>query len=228
LNATNCILWDNAGGNIETQVVSTITIDWSDIGGGWAGTGNIDADPGFYSNFHLQNGSPCINVGAPVSVSPGVWADQDIDGESHYIDRFDMGFDEFQDTDGDAMPDIVETGTGVSVDEIDMGTNPLDPDSDGDTINDGDEWDIGTNPVDGNDFLHISAIAEPAPAQQVLTVLSGESANLILEANQNSLSNANWQYVDAKPAPTSRTNTFTVNWGLPPEQVTYRIRAVRP
>ena len=32
--------------------------------GSWAtGASNIDADPSFIANYHLQEGSPCINTG---------------------------------------------------------------------------------------------------------------------------------------------------------------------
>ncbi|MDH3706168.1 MAG: hypothetical protein OES57_08875 [Acidimicrobiia bacterium] len=43
------------------------------------------------------------------------------------------------DTDGDRLPDVVETGTGVFVNTADTGTDPLVADSDGDAIADGDE-----------------------------------------------------------------------------------------
>ena len=41
------------------------------------------------------------------------------------------------DDDGDGLDDLNETGTNVYVDESDTGTNPLNPDSDGDGICDG-------------------------------------------------------------------------------------------
>jgi len=43
------------------------------------------------------------------------------------------------DTDGDRLPDSVETNTGVYVDANDTGTDPNNPDTDGDSIEDGDE-----------------------------------------------------------------------------------------
>ena len=48
------------------------------------------------------------------------------------------------DTDGDALPDCVETGTGVFVDVTDTGTDPANPDTDGDGLADGDEV-VGTD-----------------------------------------------------------------------------------
>ena len=43
------------------------------------------------------------------------------------------------DTDGDRLPDSVETNTGTFVSPLDTGTNPLVADTDGDAISDGDE-----------------------------------------------------------------------------------------
>lgn len=53
------------------------------------------------------------------------------------------------DADGDRLPDCVETNTGVFVSALDTGTDPNDPDTDGDAIDDGDEV-LGT--VDGLDL----------------------------------------------------------------------------
>ena len=53
------------------------------------------------------------------------------------------------DFDGDGLPDEVETETGVYVDETDTGTDPNDPDSDDDGLDDGDE--VNTHGTDPND-----------------------------------------------------------------------------
>ena len=66
----NVILYDNTT-ELDGESGSTYTIDYSDVKGGstfgaWAtGASNIDADPSFESSndYHLQNGSPCINTG---------------------------------------------------------------------------------------------------------------------------------------------------------------------
>ncbi|HSG48414.1 MAG TPA: hypothetical protein VLA43_11415 [Longimicrobiales bacterium] len=43
------------------------------------------------------------------------------------------------DSDGDRLPDCAETNTGVFVEALNTGTDPLNPDTDGDAIRDGDE-----------------------------------------------------------------------------------------
>jgi parallel beta-helix repeat protein len=66
----NAILWGNEapqGPQLFAEPGSAPSITWSDIQGGWAGTGNIDADPMFKNpaawDYHLKPGSPCIDTG---------------------------------------------------------------------------------------------------------------------------------------------------------------------
>jgi hypothetical protein len=47
VDVSNSILWDNRLGEIYVSSGSAPVITWSDISGGYAGTGNIDADPLF-------------------------------------------------------------------------------------------------------------------------------------------------------------------------------------
>jgi len=64
----NCILWNDSPQEIYVSSGS-VTATYSDIQGGWTGTGNIDSNPLFINsgNFHLQSGSPCIDAGNPSS-----------------------------------------------------------------------------------------------------------------------------------------------------------------
>ena len=60
------------------------------------------------------------------------------------------------DLDQDLVGDKYETGTGVFVDETDTGTDPTDPDTDGDGVYDGIEIELGTNPTDPFEFPPLS------------------------------------------------------------------------
>lgn len=64
LIAVNSIIWNN----FPDQVSDTSTsIFYSDVMGGWQGTGNIDIDPVFMDtaigDYRLHTGSPCIDAG---------------------------------------------------------------------------------------------------------------------------------------------------------------------
>ena len=66
----NCILWNDTPQEIYIYSGS-VTATYSDIQGGWTGTGNIDEDPMFVSgplgDYHLCpfTPSPCIDAGNP-------------------------------------------------------------------------------------------------------------------------------------------------------------------
>jgi hypothetical protein len=103
VTVTNTIVWGNtcagpaispAGGSCYSPAVTN-----SDIQGGYAGTGNLNVDPGFVStagadptlwDLHLKKTplSPCIDTGT----STGVTATQDLDGNPRtYGTTVDMG-----------------------------------------------------------------------------------------------------------------------------------------
>jgi len=68
-NATirNNIVWANTqiiGGQIIALGGGISVVTYSDVEGGYSGTGNIDLDPVFEdSSFYLQSASPCIDAG---------------------------------------------------------------------------------------------------------------------------------------------------------------------
>ena len=107
---TNCILWDDSasyGSEIYLSPDSTAYVTYSDVQGGWAGTGNIDLDPLFVGagDHHLTPASPCIDA----ATDAGVYIDFDED-ERPQGPGFDMGFDEWVtggcwDLDGDGFGD---------------------------------------------------------------------------------------------------------------------------
>ena len=74
----DCIVWDN----FPNQLENVGPVSYSDVQGGWAGTGNLDADSRFWGpahgDYHLLSDSPCIDAGDPTR--------QDADGT-----RIDMG-----------------------------------------------------------------------------------------------------------------------------------------
>jgi len=93
LEITNSILWeDSAGTDPEIYVnPGSPTVTYSDVQGGWPGTGNIDSNPIFVGggDYHLSSFSPCIDAGTDA----GVYVD--IDGDVRPLGAgFDMGADE--------------------------------------------------------------------------------------------------------------------------------------
>ena len=114
---TNCILW----GNSAAQISGSATVNFSDVQGGWAGTGNIDADPRFGDadgpdnvfgtaddNLRLWFGSPCIDDGNNNAVPVGVVTD--LDGNPRFVDD----------------PCTVDTGNGTPP-IVDMGAYEYQP-----------------------------------------------------------------------------------------------------
>jgi hypothetical protein len=73
---TNCIIWGNTPNNVldstydTPEVNADTTITYSNVGGGYPGVGNINADPLFVNaptDVSLQQGSPCIDAGTDMS-----------------------------------------------------------------------------------------------------------------------------------------------------------------
>ena len=125
---TNSIIWGNT--SLEIRVLSgDPVITFSDIGGGWPGEGNIDADPLFVdpngpdgdpntwedNDYRLGPGSPCIDA----ADNEAVPADQfDLDGDSDTTEPLPYDLDgnprfvDDPDTDdtGNGTPPIVDMG----------------------------------------------------------------------------------------------------------------------
>lgn len=112
---SNSILWGNTPDQIFNQPLSTVTITYSDIQGGWAGTGNINQNPllgpladngGFTLTHALGAGSPAIDAGDPATCPA---TDQrgfprPIDGDGLDGPRCDMGAFELE---------LIETGFSI-------------------------------------------------------------------------------------------------------------------
>lgn len=101
------IFWGNGLGSIFKSQNSHTDVDFCNVQGGFAGNGNIDADPLFVDpdddDFRLQPDSPCIDA-ADGTVAPDV----DLDGNSRIDD-----------------PDSANTGLGPPW--VDMGAYEFQP-----------------------------------------------------------------------------------------------------
>ena len=96
LTAQNCILWGNGSTDLYIRPdYATGNVTYSDVGGGWSGAGNIDADPLLVNvaggDFHLTDTSPCIDAGDNAGV-----AAIDFEGDGRISGAaVDMGADEY-------------------------------------------------------------------------------------------------------------------------------------
>lgn len=100
LTLTNCVLWDNSA-EFGPQIYlfgGSVAATYSDVQGGYAGEGNIDADPLFVDpngdDYHIAAGSPCIDAGDPNY--PAEPNETDLDGNPRVVNGIvDMGAYEF-------------------------------------------------------------------------------------------------------------------------------------
>ena len=101
----NCIFWNDNPDEICLSGTSSVSVTYSDIQGGWTGTGNIDSDPLFAdtanADFSLTENSPCIDAGTPdttgLNLPPwDILGNQRIwDGDGDEIAIIDMGAYEY-------------------------------------------------------------------------------------------------------------------------------------
>jgi hypothetical protein len=79
---TNSILWDDAPEEIHLEYGNAL-VTYSNVQGGWAGEGNIDADPlfvgGFLGDYYLSQtaagqpvDSPCVDAGSDTAENLGL------------------------------------------------------------------------------------------------------------------------------------------------------------
>jgi hypothetical protein len=126
----NCIVWNDAPNELQA-FNGAVSATYSDVEGGWAGVGNIDAAPGFFGqtltdprDYRLTSGSPCIDAGENAAVPAGTVTD--LADQPRFVDDpdapdsgagepplVDMGAFEFQvatacpaDLNGDGVVDV--------------------------------------------------------------------------------------------------------------------------
>ncbi len=75
----------------EQDEVAIASVEYSNIEGGFAGVGNIDADPSFVDatggDYRLTGGSPAIDAGDNTALPEGI--DTDLDGNPRFVDDAD-------------------------------------------------------------------------------------------------------------------------------------------
>jgi len=162
---TNSILWGNDPDEIANTGWTSATVLYSLV----QDENNRDANPLFADaenhDFHIKSDSPCIDSGTGVPASMVI----DFEGETRQSGPgIDIGADEYVDTDGDTMPDYWEQKYGLkpleddaygdddedeleNIDEYQQYTDPIDPDSDGDGLTDGDEINVHSTDPRGSD-----------------------------------------------------------------------------
>jgi len=158
----NTILWGNVSpvGAQMHNVTESPAVTYSCIERGYAGEGNISADPrfvapGFWDNngtpnepeddlwvggdYHLRSDSPCINAGSDAALPEG--ATTDFEGEERVQHcRVDMGVDETlytgPDCDADGESDACEIAAGAA----DANSNGVPDECEDTTCGDGGVW----------------------------------------------------------------------------------------
>jgi len=160
---TNCIFWDNnapTGPQIGETLKSAAIVSYSDIKGGWAGVGNINADPLFVDangpdgiigteddNLRLPPDSPCIDKGNNASVPADT---TDLDDDANITEQTPLDLDNNpRFADGDCNSTII-----VDMGAYEFGYFFCYVDKDAPGSNDGSNW--------YNAYRHLQdALADP-------------------------------------------------------------------
>ena len=134
----SCIVWGNTPDQFSG---SPAEVSYCNIQGGWTGTGNIDSDPMLTpGTYRLKGASSCIDAGS--ASFPDMDGEEDWDDPDHVnaVSAFDIGADEFVDTDNDGMADAWERRYFSDLSQDGTGN------ADGDAFLDLAEYENGTNP----------------------------------------------------------------------------------
>ncbi|SVE02722.1 uncharacterized protein METZ01_LOCUS455576, partial [marine metagenome] len=91
----NSIIRGNSPSEIDHVTSGWANISYSNIQGGYTGTGNIDSDPLFVNasggDYHLTSASPCIDAAHPDLDGDGNTWESDVDDQDPDGTRMDMG-----------------------------------------------------------------------------------------------------------------------------------------
>ncbi len=141
---TNSIVWNNNPGAITGNAGGIPNVTYSDVEGGYTGTGNISNDPEFIDpgnqDFRLSSTTACIDAGK--NDTPSI-TEHDIDGKPRFIDGdddmdaiVDMGayefgdigecdFNEDLDVDGEDLAAFINDSAGYTLVNVveDFGRN---------------------------------------------------------------------------------------------------------
>lgn len=153
VSLTNCIVVGNGATNLSPGC----TAAYCDVGGGYAGAGNIDADPGFRDpaarDFHLTIDS--TGTVADAGIYSEVTNDCVIRSRP-LSDGYDMGAFEYNaaydDSDDDGIPDGWEAVRGLN--PRDAADGPAHGDADGKT--NFEEYLADTDPLDETQYFHLT------------------------------------------------------------------------
>lgn len=108
----NSLIWEVEGGDIVTGNNGLYTVDYSNLEDGVVtGTGNISAEPLFLGggDYHLQDGSPCIDVGTTAGAPAHDW-----EGDMRPFGyEVDMGADEWLGELGAGLLAMAPGGSGA-------------------------------------------------------------------------------------------------------------------
>ncbi|MEM7305073.1 MAG: hypothetical protein AAF682_00315 [Planctomycetota bacterium] len=149
-------------GNSPDQIAGAPTVEYSNVEGGFAGTGNIDADPLFVSgsDFHLTVGSPGVDAGDNTDILQQVLT---------------------------SSPDTISVATGGTIDFfVDSDSLAIDADGNNRFEDEVNTTDTGPGPGRPSDMgaYELDAVPLPSIKYWVVGSISGTSPGFLLSGVQ--------------------------------------------